>query len=288
MRPGDWEHLERPAVDAVTVDGVEVRAGSRVRLHPGRSADVFDIVLEGRIAIVEAIEEDVDDGGVRMAVVVEDDPGRDLGMHRQLGHRFFFSPSEVTPLADRECRASDAPNAIGASRLHRILIAGIGNVFLGDDGFGVALADRLSRRALPAEVEVVDYGIRGMDLAFAMGDGWDAVVLLDATPRGEPPGTLYLIEADVEGPETDVAVDAHGMDPVSVLGLVRSFGGTPPRTLVVGCEPLTRCRPDDEELVAGLSEPVRAALDPAVGLVDSLLEDLLSFNSETQEVPHHE
>ena len=101
--------------------------------------------------------------------------------------------------------------------MRRILVAGIGNVFLGDDGFGVRARRRGSReRALPPGVEVVDYGIRGMDLAYALGEGYDAVVLLDAAPRGQPPGTLSLIE-----PELDAAtprVDAHGMDPVKVLG----------------------------------------------------------------------
>ena len=108
----------------------------------------------------------------------------------------------------------------------RILVAGIGNVFLGDDGFGVALADRLSRLALSDGVKVVDFGIRGMDLAFAMQDGYDAVVLLDATPRGEAPGTLFVIEADPNG-DVEVSVDAHGLDPVRVMGLVRALGGVP-------------------------------------------------------------
>jgi hydrogenase maturation protease len=167
----------------------------------------------------------------------------------------------------------------------RILVAGIGNVFLGDDGFGVAVADRLARLKLPAGVEVVDFGIRGMDLAFAMQDGYDAVVLVDAVPRGEPPGTLFVIEVDPDDERAAVAVDAHGMDPLSVIGLVRSFGGQPPPTYVVGCEPRTRMSATDEDVVAELSEPVRAALDPAVGLVQLLLADLLGGGqSQPQEV----
>jgi hydrogenase maturation protease len=146
-------------------------------------------------------------------------------------------------------------------------------VFLADDGFGVALADRLARRELPRGVEVKDFGIRGMDLAFAMQDGYDAVVLLDAAQRGQPPGTLYVIEAE-EDERTEVTPNAHGMDPVAVLGLVRAFGSVPPRTLVVGCEPETRMAPDDEDLVVQLSEPVRAALDPAIQLVKSLLHEM--------------
>jgi hydrogenase maturation protease len=197
-------------------------------------------------------------------VVVEDDPGRDLGLARQPGHRFFFSPSEVESI--------DLPAVTDEPLATRILVAGIGNVFLGDDGFGVALADLLWRRERAAGVEVVDFGIRGMDLAFAMQSGYDAVVLLDAVPRGQRPGTLYVIEVDGDSSdEADISVDAHGMDPVKVIDLVRSLGGTPPPIYVVGCEPQTRMSPEDEEVVAQLSEPVRAALDPAVHLVESLL-----------------
>lgn len=159
-----------------------------------------------------------------------------------------------------------------------MLVAGIGNVFLGDDGFGVALADRLARRRLPAGVEVRDFGIRGMELAYAMHDGYDTVVLLDATPRGKPPGTLYVIEPELE--EGEMAIDTHGMDPVKVLALAKAMGGALPRTLVVGCEPQTRMGDDDEEIVMQLSEPVRAALRPAVELVESLIEDLSKTQAE--------
>ena len=268
-----WEELERPGPDSVKVAGSELRPGSRVRLAPRKGGDVFDAVLAGRSAVVEGIEQDLD-GNVTLAVVVDDDPGRDLGLARQPGHRFFFSPSEVEPLP----AAPLSPRSEGP----RILVAGIGNVFLGDDGFGVALADRLARRELPVGVEVVDFGIRGMDLAFAMQDGYDAVVLLDATPRGERPGTMYVIEVD-HSEHDQAALDTHGMDPAKVIGLVRALGGTPPRTLVVGCEPQTRMSADDEEIVARLSEPVRAALDQGVTLVESLLEELVS-NEDTTEV----
>ena len=257
-----WEELERPAPDSVVVDGVELRRRSRVRLRPRPGADVFDLALAGRTATVEGIEQDLE-GNVALAVTVEDDPGRDLGERRQIGHRFFFAPDEVEPL-DGE--------AAPAAAARRVLVAGIGNVFLGDDGFGVALAGRLARTQLPAGVEVVDFGIRGMDLAMALTEGYDAAVLLDATPRGEPPGTLYVIEPEVAADEA--AVDAHGMDPVKVLALTRALGGSPPRTLVVGCEPQTRMTPEDEEIVAALSEPVRAALEEATRLVEQLLDEL--------------
>jgi hydrogenase maturation protease len=241
-----------------------------VRLRPRPGGDVFDIALDGRAAVIEAVEQDME-GRVTLAVVVEDDPGRDLGFARQPGHRFFFSPSEVELL-------EPAPVSPGSSRC-RILVAGIGNVFLGDDGFGVALADRLARRELPEGVEVVDFGIRGMDLAFAMQDGYDAVVLLDATPRGGRAGTLYVIEVDSDD-AAEPSLDTHGMDPAKVLGLLQALGGMRPRTLVVGCEPQTCLSADEEDVVAQLSEPVLAALDPAVKLVQSLLEDI---GGQTQE-----
>jgi hydrogenase maturation protease len=257
-----WEELERPGPDAVEVGGVQLRARSRVRLRPAPGGDVMDLALTGRTAVIEGIEADME-GNLRLAVVVEDDPGRDLGERRQPGHRFFFAPEEVEPLL----------NAPAATPAARVLVAGIGNVFLGDDGFGVALAARLVRRELPPGVEVVDFGIRGMDLAYALQEGYEAAVLLDAAPRGEPPGTLYVIEPECD--DGDVALDTHGMDPVKVLALTRALGGRPPRTLVVGCEPATRMSADDEEIVADLSEPVRAALDDAVVLVESLLDQLI-------------
>jgi hydrogenase maturation protease len=250
-----WEELERPGPDSVAVGGVELRRGARVRLRPRPHGDVFDLVLDGRAAVVDALEEDTD-GNVLVAVTVDDDPGRDLGECRQPGHRFFFTPEEVEPLA-----------------VARILVAGIGNVFLGDDGFGVALADRLARRALPAGVEVVDFGIRGIDLAYAMQDGYDAVVLLDATPRGQAAGTLYLIEANLDEEGGELKFEPHGMDPATVLALVMALGARPPRTFVLGCEPRTRMTTEDE-LEAELSEPVRLALPEAERLVESLLAQL--------------
>ena len=256
-----WESLERFGPDAVEIGGVEVRRGSRVRLRPRAGADVFDLALDGRVGLVDSIEEDTE-GAVHLVVTVEDDPGRDLGAARSLGHRFFFAPAEVEPLPADTASAAPA---------RRVLVAGIGNVFLGDDGFGVALAHRLARRALPAGVEVVDFGIRGMDLAYALGEGYDLALLLDASPRGEPPGTLSVIEPEID--EREPAVDAHAMHPVAVLALARALGGRPPRTLVVACEPQTRMTGDEPDLVGDLSEPVRAALRAGERLVLSLLED---------------
>ena len=274
--PSYWEELERPGPDSVEVDGVALRARSRVRLKPHPGGDVFDIALAGRTAVIEGIEQDLE-GNVKLAVAVDDDPGRDLGLRRQPGHRFFFALDEVEPLTGED--------AAGAATLagRRILVAGIGNVFLGDDGFGVALADRLGRRELPPGVEVVDYGIRGMDLAYALHDGWDAVVLLDAMPRGDAPGTLTLLEPDLT--DLPLAVDAHAMDPVKVLGLALALGGELPRTLVLGCEPLTVMREDEEDVVVTISEPVRAALDEGVRLVEALLADLTSQEQPKEEQP---
>jgi hydrogenase maturation protease len=264
---GYWEELERPGPDTVLVDGVALRARSRVRLRPHGGGDIMDLALAGRIAVIEGIDQDTD-GNLSLAVVVVDDPGRDLGERRQPGHRFFFAPDEVEPLGE-----DDGAPVAGVTR---VLVAGIGNAFLGDDGFGVALAGRLARRALPAGVEVVDFGIRGMDLACAMQDDTlQAVVMLDAAPRGETPGTLSVIEPGLDG--VPAHVDAHGMDPVSVLALARELGGARrlPRTLVVCCEPRTRMTGEEDEVVIALSEPVLAALDAAITLVEELLEELV-------------
>jgi hydrogenase maturation protease len=209
-----------------------------VKLRPRAGGDVFDLALAGKTAVVDIIEEDMA-GRVMVGVLVDDDPGRDLGA---FGHRFFFSPSEVEPL--------------------KVLVAGIGNVFLGDDGFGVELVKRVPARA---GVDVADFGIRGMDLAYALID-YDAAVLLDAAPRGEPPGTLYVIEPDLHGLPLDV--DAHAMTPVKVLALAKTLGGPLPRTLVLGCEPAA------VEEFTELSEPVRAALDEAERMLASLLDEL--------------
>ena len=156
----------------------------------------------------------------------------------------------------------------------RVLIAGIGNVFLGDDGFGVEVVKRLAGRELPEGVEVKDFGIRGMDLAYALQDGYELVVFVDATPRGGEPGTVYLIEPEVED-DGEVTLDTHGMAPVKVIKLSRALGARPNRTLVVGCEPRVVLGGEDyDEMLMELSEPVRVAVDEAVKLVESLVEEI--------------
>jgi hydrogenase maturation protease len=242
--------------------------GSRVRLHPRAGGDVFDLALAGQVAFVEGIEEDME-GQIHLAVTLEDDPGRDFGESRFPGHRFFFSPEEVEVI-------DEAPDE---ARVTRVLVAGIGNVFLGDDGFGVELANRLAARQWPSGVDVVDFGIRGMDLAYALNRGYDAALLLDATPRGQEPGTLYLLEVDDPSDSGEAALETHAMDPVRVLALASAMGAVPARVLVLGCEPQTRMTGDEPDIVAELSPPVLSALGEAVRLAESTIEELT-----TQEV----
>lgn len=169
----------------------------------------------------------------------------------------------------------------------RILIAGIGNIFLGDDAFGCEVARRLTESQLPAEVLVKDFGIRGFDLAFALLDGYEVTIFIDATPRGGEPGTLYTIEPDLteldNRDEAQMAVEPHGMNPLRVLGMVKSMGGELKRILLVGCEP-ERVYTDEEDGHMGLSAPVEAAVDEAVSMVESLVSNILaeSRNSAAQ------
>lgn len=151
-----------------------------------------------------------------------------------------------------------------------ILVAGIGNIFLGDDAFGVEVAQRLACRELPAGVQVIDFGIRGFDLAFALMDDYGAVILIDAVPRGEAPGTLFTIEPDWDS-LVSAGVEAHSMNPMKVLAMVKAMGGQPKRILLVGCEPSPM--PEDEERM-GLSEPVERSLDQAVTIIETLIKQL--------------
>ena len=157
-----------------------------------------------------------------------------------------------------------------------ILVAGIGNIFLGDDGFGSEVARRLAGKSLPDEVRVVDFGIRGFDLAYALMDGYDVTIFIDATPRGGEPGTVYTIEPDLSElnglDERQMMVETHGMDPMKVLSMVKTMGGEFNRILLVGCEPAT-LGPEEGHL--GLSEPVEAAVGEAVRVVESLVTDIL-------------
>ncbi|MGH9898055.1 MAG: hydrogenase maturation protease [Pyrinomonadaceae bacterium] len=158
----------------------------------------------------------------------------------------------------------------------RILVAGIGNIFLGDDAFGSEVARVLIERSLPDEVRVIDFGIRGFDLAYALLDGYDVTIFVDATPRGGEPGTLYTIEPDLNEFDNlnaqESMVETHGMNPMKVLGMVKSMGGEFKRILLVGCEPASLGAETGE---IGLSEPVKAAVNEAVLLVESLVKKIL-------------
>jgi hydrogenase maturation protease len=157
----------------------------------------------------------------------------------------------------------------------RVLIAGVGNIFLGDDGFGVEVAKRLACEDLPDWAHVVDYGIRGMHLAYDLANGYESAILVDATARGGQPGTIYVIEPDLAGLSDRAAGDgdlaatplfnAHGMQPDVVFGMLGMLGAGTRHVLVVGCEP---ARLDYE---MGLSEPVAAAVDEAVRVVRDLV-----------------
>jgi hydrogenase maturation protease len=152
----------------------------------------------------------------------------------------------------------------------KVLVAGIGNIFLGDDAFGVEVINRLAGRKLPGDVCVVDFGIRSFDLAYALMEEWDLVVLVDALPLGGRPGTVYKFEPELPSAEQGPSsMDAHSMNPAAVLQLVRALGGDMPRVLVVGCEP-AKVEPDQDG-VMGLSQPVAAAVDDAVEIVEELV-----------------
>lgn len=145
----------------------------------------------------------------------------------------------------------------------RILVAGIGNVFFGDDGFGVAVAQRLAKANLPQDTRVLDTGIRGLHLAYELLEPCDLLVAVDAVSRGGTPGTVYLIEPEI-GTAQPVPGGAHGVDLPAVFAMVRTLGGTLPRVLLVGCE----ASRTDEGL--GLTTTVEAAVEEAAKLIEEL------------------
>jgi hydrogenase maturation protease len=271
MNEWEWQLLEdKNAVDHLEISGIDVRPGSRVRLRPRKGGDVMDIALAGQIATIECIEQDYE-GKNHVCVVLDDDPGKDMGLLRQPGHRFFFDAEEVEPLSEEEAQKHPAVQK------PRILVAGIGNIFLGDDAFGVEVVRRLTSLDLPEGVRVTDFGIRGFDLAYALQDGYETTILVDACPRGEAPGTLYVIEPDLsatddpEAPE-DV-VEAHAMNPVTVLRMAKAMNIEVKNLLLVGCEPESL---GGEEGRMGLSAAVDAAVDNAVKLVETLVHKILN------------
>lgn len=159
-----------------------------------------------------------------------------------------------------------------------ILVACVGNIFNGDDAFGVEVARRLLGVTLPDGVRVIDFGIRGIDLTYALMDGYDAVILVDAAQRGQAPGVVSVVEPDLNeaGDSTtpsDLALSPHELDPTKVLHLASALGGSCRRVLLVACEPLTL---GGEEGVMGLSEPVTAAVAVAVETVEELIDGMMA------------
>jgi len=155
----------------------------------------------------------------------------------------------------------------------RVLVAGIGNIWMKDDGFGGEVAKRLNNRELPKDVLVTDFGIGGLDLAYELQNGYAALVLIDISRQGGEPGTLYVMEVDedeVEGDIQDgVMMDPHGMDPQTVLRFIKSTGAWPGKVVIIACEPA-----EVEDFGLGLSPVVEAAVDRAVDLVFSTVVDL--------------
>ena len=166
--------------------------------------------------------------------------------------------------------------------MRKILVAGVGNVFLGDDGFGVEVAKELVRETFPEGVSVADFGIRGVHLAYQLLEGYDTLILVDAARRGEPPGTVFVLEPDfseeetIEREDNGFLLDAHSMDPELVLGMLDSLGGKVGRVLIVGCEP------QSIEERMGLSDVVAAAIPNAVAMVAELVQQDLTRSSERE------
>ncbi|KLU21157.1 hypothetical protein EOS_37345 [Caballeronia mineralivorans PML1(12)] len=164
-----------------------------------------------------------------------------------------------------------------------ILVAGVGNVFLGDDGFGVEVVRRLHARrrdAWPPDIRVIDYGIRGIDLYYALLDGVDLAILVDATHRDGPPGTLYVIEPSTnntnegfKGDAPPVLLSPHDLDPAKVLQAVAAMDGEVGRIVLIGCEPESLGTEEGQEGRMGLSEPVAAAVKEAVETIETMLEN---------------
>jgi hydrogenase maturation protease len=156
----------------------------------------------------------------------------------------------------------------------QILVAAVGNLWLRDDGFGAEVAKRLEERELPSGVHVFDFGTGGLNLAYEVMRGYDALILVDVSRQGGEPGTLYVMEVDQDSIggaiEDGDVIDPHGMDPQTVLRFVKAVGGWPGKVLVVACEPA-----QVEEMGFGLSEPVDAAVGRAVEVVSKTVDELL-------------
>ena len=155
----------------------------------------------------------------------------------------------------------------------RVMIAGVGNMFMKDDGFGGAVIKNILHKQFPEGVEVKDFGMGGLKLAYDLMKGYDGLILLDASPRGEPPGTLYVIEPDESDFDADLEkggpIDPHGADPVTILRFVKSIGAWPGKVTIVACEPETV---DNFEI--GLSDSVNASIDKAGEMVEDIIKEI--------------
>ena len=162
---------------------------------------------------------------------------------------------------------------MAVERLRKILIAGVGNAWLRDDGFGGEVARRLEALELPEGVAVMDAGTGGLDLAYEVMRGYDALVILDVSRQGGEPGTLYVMEPDEDSAEVGIedgeVINPHGMDPQTVLRFVRSIGAWPGRVIVIACEPA-----EVEQMGWGLSEELKPAVAAAVRLVVQTVQEL--------------
>jgi hydrogenase maturation protease len=165
------------------------------------------------------------------------------------------------------------PPAPDAERVKKILVAGVGNAWMGDDGFGAEVVSKLGEIELPRGVAVMDFGTGGLNLAYEVMNGYDALMILDISQQGGTPGTLYVIEADedsIDGNIEDGAtINPHGMDPKTMLRFVKSIGAWPGKVVVIACEPQTV-----EEIGFQLSESVAGAVEPAIKLVLETIAEL--------------
>ncbi len=272
MNEWEWNLLEdKSAPEQIEINGIAVKIGDRVRLRPKEGGDILDIALQGQVATIESLEQDYE--GVRhVCVVLEDDPGRDLGMLRQPGHRFFFTPAEVEPI-EAQLRVFETSAKLETARA-TILVAGIGNIFQGDDAFGVEVVRRLSQRNLSVEVRVVDFGVRGLDLVYALQDGYETTILVDAFAHGQPPGTVSVVKPDEEQIKAvaNHFVDPHSMHPMNVLHMATAMSIPLKRVLLIGCEPANL---GGDEGFMGLSEQVEHGVDEAVRVTEALVRRIL-------------
>jgi len=160
----------------------------------------------------------------------------------------------------------------------RVLVAAVGNLWMKDDGFAIEVAKRLEARELPDGVAVLDFGTGGLNLAYEVMRGYSALVLVDISRQGGKPGTLYVMEPDEDSVEGNIEdgdmIDPHGMDPQTVLRFVKHVGGWPGQVVVIACEPATV-----EEMGIGLSEEVEGAVDDAVDLVITTVNEILTASS---------